>query len=200
MRVVTLPPLRVWLETGYDGGKFGAWLLDVPGAFGAAASRDLAVSQSSVAFGWFRDWLARHGESLEGSFGFAEVVEAVAATHVDGYERNATFGDDARPVGEQELAAAIRRLEYARADLDALRPRLDDIVTSTGERSAADVLRHLAGAEIWLGSRLDSTRRDDGPGWDGDGAEHLAGTHRWAVENLRWRLTASNSPRTDGQG
>jgi ribosomal protein S18 acetylase RimI-like enzyme len=197
---VTLPPLRVWLETGYDGGTFGAWLLDIPGAFGAAASRDLAVSQSSVAFGWFRDWLARHGESLDGSFGFAEVVEQVAATQVDGYERNATFGDDARLVGEEELATAVRRLDYARADLEALRPRLGGIVASAGERSAADVLRHLAGAEIWLGSRLDSTRRYDGPGWEGDGAQHLDGTHRWAVDNLRSMLAANLGPRTDGKG
>src|SRR5256714_3894056 len=194
MRVVTLPPLRVWLETGYDGGKFGAWLLDVPGAFGAAASRDLAVSQSSVAFGWFRDWLARHGESLEGSFGFAEVVEAVAATHVDGYERNATFGDDARPVGEQELAAAIRRLEYARADLDALRPRLDDIVTSTGERSAAAVLRHLAGAEIWLGRPLYSSRRYYGPSWGGGGDAQRGRTHRQAVADLKLLPAANTGP------
>ena len=197
---MTLAPLRVWLETGYDGSRFGAWLLDVPGAFGAAPLRDLAVSQSSVAFGWFRDWLARHGESLDGSFGFAEVVEEVAATHVNDYERNATFADDARSVSEDELAAAIRRLEYARSDLNRLRPRLPDIGPSTGDRTPEDVLRHLASADVWLGSRLDSTRRYDGPGWNGDGNQHLDGTHRWAVDNLRSMYAANLGPRTDGKG
>jgi GNAT superfamily N-acetyltransferase len=199
---VTLPPLRVWLETGYDGGKFGAWLLDVPGAFGAAASHDLAVSQSSVAFGWFRDWLARHGEKLEGAFGWPEVIEEAEATVVDGYERNATFGDDVRPVSEDELAAAIRRLEDARSDLEAVRPRLAEIngPAVDGERTPEDVLRHLASADIWLGSRLDPARRYDGPPWAGDGTRHLDGTHRWAVDNLRSMHGANVGARTDSKG
>ena len=199
---MTLPPLRVWLETDYDGGKFGAWLLDVPGAFGSAASRDLAVSQSSVAFGWFRDWLGRHGEALAGSFGFAEVVEDVAATRVDGYERNATFADDARPVTPDELGAAIRRLAYARADLDALLPRLRATRPAAldGERTVEEVLRHIASAEIWLGSRLDPAARYDGPPWTGDGRSHLEATRTWAVDNLRALHAADPGLGTDGKG
>jgi ribosomal protein S18 acetylase RimI-like enzyme len=199
---VTLPPLRVWLETDYDGGTFGAWLLDVPGAFGAAGSRDLAVSQSSVALGWFRDWLGRHGVWLAGSFGFPEVVEDVAATRVDGYERNATFADDARPVTPDELDAAIARMGYARDDLNALLPSLAaiGIATSQPERTVDEVLRHLAGAEIWLGSRLDPAARYDGPPWTGDGKEHLDATRRWAIDNLRALHAADARPRTDGKG
>jgi GNAT superfamily N-acetyltransferase len=199
---VTLPPLRVWLERGYDGGKFGAWLLDVPGAFGAATSRDLAVSQSSAAFGWFRDWLGRHGEALAGSFGFAEVVEEVAATQVDGYERNATFADDVRPVARDELEAAIRRLLYARDDLDELLPRLAESggAVAEGERTIEDVVRHIGSAEIWLGSRLDPAARYDGPPWTGDGRSHLEATRGWAVDNLRAFHAADPGPRTDGKG
>jgi GNAT superfamily N-acetyltransferase len=199
---VTLPPLRVWLERGYDGGKFGAWLLDVPGAFGAAASRDLAVSQSSVAFGWFRDWLGRHGEKLDGAFSWPEIIEEAEATVVDGYERNATFEDDARPVSQDELAASIRRLEYAGSDLGALRPRLAEIrgPAANGERTTDEALRHLASADIWLGSRLDPARRYDGPPWEGDGARHLEATRRWAMDNLRSMHAANLGPRSDSKG
>jgi GNAT superfamily N-acetyltransferase len=199
---VTLPPLRVWLETGYDGGKFGAWLLDVPGAFGAAASRDLAVSQSSVAFGWFRDWLGRHGDRLDGSFGWPEVVEEVAATTVDDYERNATFGDDARPMARDELEISIGRLGFARNDLEALVPRLTATVVpvKTGERSVEDVLRHVASAETWLGSRLAPKARYEGPPWTGDGATHREATRTWAVANLRALHATDAPPRTDGKG
>src|SRR3954452_6191496 len=154
---MTLRPLRIGLEPGYDGGRFGAWVLDVPGAFGSAPSRELAVSQSGAALGWFRDWGARHGERLDVSFGFAEVVEEVPATVVAGYERNATFDDDSRDVSPDELDTALRRLGFAREDLLALVPRLAALGASpAGEaRSADEVLRHLAGAETWLGSRLD---------------------------------------------
>jgi GNAT superfamily N-acetyltransferase len=199
---VTLPPLRVWLETGYERDRFGAWLLDVPGAFGSAASRDLAVSQSSVAFGWFRDWLGRHGEGLAGSYGFAEVAEEVAATQLDGYERNATFVDDARPVASNELDAATRRLAYARNDLDALLPGLNGLrdAAADDERTVEEILRHIASAEIWLGSRLDPTARYDGPPWTGDGKSHLEATRAWAVDNLRAVHAADRGSRTDSKG
>jgi GNAT superfamily N-acetyltransferase len=200
---MTLPPLRVWLETGYDGGKVGAWLLDIPGAFGSAVSRDLAISQSGSAFGWFRDWVGRHGETVEGAFGWPEVVEEREATVVDGYERNATFTDDARPVTADELEAAIRRLRLARDDLEVLRPRLagPGLAPREGERTVEEVLRHVASAETWLGSRLDRGARYSGPPWDGDGSRHLEATRAWAIANLR-RLHAGDAAgaRTDGKG
>ena len=130
---MTLPPLRVWLESNYDGGKFGAWLLDVPGAFGSAASRDLAVSQSSVAFGWFRDWLGRHGEALAGAFGFAEVIEDVAATRVDGYERNATFADDTRP----SRSTTIRRRTRTRPRTGCRGSRMSTTTMAAGRRAGS---------------------------------------------------------------
>jgi GNAT superfamily N-acetyltransferase len=198
---MTLPPLRVWVETGYDGGRFGAWLLDVPGAFGAAASRDLAVSQSSVALGWFRDWLARHGEVLDVAFGWPDVVEQRAAEQLDGYERNATFDDDARPVTADDVEAAIRRLGFAREDALGLRPSLIRApVQGRGERSPDEVYQHLASAEIWLGSRLDPRARYNGPAWEGDGSDHLAATRRWADDNLRALHSDNAGQRTDSKG
>ncbi|MDQ2966420.1 MAG: hypothetical protein M3R57_11295, partial [Chloroflexota bacterium] len=118
MTVITPAPIRVWLERDYDGGRWGAWLLDVPGAFSSAVSRSLALSQSPSTVGWFRDWLARHGESWDlPPVGSVEAVEEAPATVVDGYERNATFAADRRPVARAELETAIRRLELARRDL-----------------------------------------------------------------------------------
>jgi predicted N-acetyltransferase YhbS len=207
----SLAPLRVWLERDYDGGRWGAWLLDVPGAFSSAVSRPLAVSQSPSTLGWFRDWLARHGEQLDlPAISSVEEVEEAAATVVDGYERNATFEMDRRSVGADELDAAIRRLDYARQDLVAVvtgvraheagsgpLPTASDI----GERTADEVLRHLAGAEVWLGSRLDAAARFDGPPRDGDPDAYLEATRAWAIDNLR-RLYAADpaASRVDGKG
>ncbi|CAN5403179.1 hypothetical protein BH20CHL6_BH20CHL6_11170 [soil metagenome] len=35
-----LHPIRVWLEPGYDNGRYGAWMLDWPGCFVWAGSSD----------------------------------------------------------------------------------------------------------------------------------------------------------------
>ena len=111
-------PIRLGLEPGYDGGRVGAWLLDVPGEFGWARSREQALSQSSSVAGWWREWLARHGEAwpLDG-VGWPDVVEEVPAVVDDDYEQNATFAIDRVPVVAEALEAALRRLEYARSDL-----------------------------------------------------------------------------------
>ena len=202
-------PLRVWLERDYDGGGWGAWLLDVPGAFASAPSRALALSQAPSGLGWFRAWLARHGDPWDQpGVGSVEEVEESAATVVDGYERNATFAFDDRRVGAEELETAIRRLDHARRDLLAVvaavrahEARSGPLPTASGERTADQVLRHLAGAEVWLGSRLDPAARFDGPPQDGDPDIYLEATRAWAMTNLR-RLHAADpaASRTDGKG
>jgi predicted GNAT family acetyltransferase len=197
---VALPPLRVWLESGYDGGRFGAWLLDVPGAFGAAVSRDLAISQSSAALGWFRDWLQRHGEMLDVAFGWPEVVEERPSEVVAGYERHAIFEDDARDVTADDIDATVRRLGFARADVLDLRPSLSRLDSRDGERGADDVLRHVAAVDMWLGSRLDAAARYDGPPWQADGSMHLAQTRAWADANLRALFARRVEARADTKG
>lgn len=206
-----LAPLRVWLERDYDGGRWGAWLLDLPGAFSSAASRPLALSQSPSTVGWFRDWLARHGESLDlPPVGSVQEVEEVAATVVDGYERNATFALDHRPVRADELNAAIRRLDHARRDLVTVLTAVRaheagsgplPTASDAGERTVDEVLRHLAGSEVWLGSRLDPAARFEGPPQDGDPDAYLEATRAWAIANLR-RLHGADPAmsRTDGKG
>ena len=91
--MTTPQPLRLGIEPGYDGGMVGAWLLDLPGAFGWARNREAAISQSASVAGWWRDWLEQHDETWSlGALGPTEVTEDVAATVLDdGYERNATF-------------------------------------------------------------------------------------------------------------
>jgi GNAT superfamily N-acetyltransferase len=215
-----LAPLRIWLEADYDYGRFGAWLLDLPGAFLWAADRELAVSQASSAAAWYRDWLARHGERIELTWDRPVVVEEVPATIVDGYERNALFEDDRRPVEAEELEAAIRRLGYLRADLldladrvvvfegrrgriaeiDAERPANERNETGR-ERTSEEVLRHVAKAEMWLTSRLDPAARFAGADRASDLWVLLDATGIWSTIELR-RIYAADpaAARVDGKG
>jgi predicted N-acetyltransferase YhbS len=201
------PALRVGLEPGYDGGRFGAWPLDFPGAFHAAASRDLALSQVPSAAGWFRDWLERKGEPIPLAIGPVEVVEVVPATTVDANERMALFAADRAPVPVDEFEVTLRRLGHARLDLLDLVGRIEAFeagggrVPDAGERGWLEVLRHVAGTEVWLGSRLDPDARYAGPGRDDPVQDHLVATRHWVERTLRTQHDHDPAvARTDGKG
>ncbi len=215
-----LAPLRIWLEPGYDYGRFGAWLLDLPGAFRWAADRELAMSQASSTAAWYRDWLARHGERIALTWDRPVVVEEVPPTLVDGYERNALFEDDRRPVSADELETAIRRLGYARSDLldladrvaifegagsriseiDADRPANERNETGR-ERTSEEILHHMARAEIWLTSRLDPAGRFEGADRTTDLWALLDATGIWSAMHLRGIHSADPAAaRVDGKG
>ena len=196
-----IPPLRLGLEPDYDYGRVGAWLLDLPGAFGWAASAAAATSQSGSIAGWWREWLARHGDAWPlGLIGHGEIAETVPATVEGGSERNALFEHDRRPVTGDEVDAVLRRLQFAREDLIDLIGRIEAAGSAfpTGsdresrpaaevpaERTADEVLRHLARAEIWLASRLDPGARYPGPLDEPDARALLDATRPWASATLR---------------
>ncbi len=213
--------LRVWLELDYDHGRVAAWLLDWPGAFVWGTDRESALARAPSAAWRFVDWLAEHGEEVtdpaNAEPGVAE--EAAAYRLDDGYEVNATFAADDRAVSADEVETQIRRLGYAREDLEELRARIEDfgaaggllpVEDRSGEASAgaaspgrepADVLRHVAGAEAWFVSRLDGSARYEGPSRDADAGTYLEATRSFLVDGLRRFATEDpQTVRTDGKG
>lgn len=214
------PGIRVWLEPGYDYGRAGAWMLDFPGCFAWAQTREGALERARSAVGGFVDWCEAHGEALPlPADGRVTVVEEVEPTSVGGYERNATFTADARPVDVELLEAVLRRARHARADLRELVGRVQAHEAARGplpedeprpaepgragiaSRPTDALLRHLGGAEVWLAGRLDRSARYDGPGPEGDLEVYLEATRGWAVDQLR--ALQSRAPElagTDGKG
>ena len=196
-------PIRVWLEPGYDHGRTGAWMLDWPGCFTWGATREIALARVPSAVGRHALWLASFGEpAVRPASDEVAVVEEVAAERDGAYERNATFRADRRPVDGDELETMLRQLDFARADLLRLVERLDAesegatlpieardaAALQSGARAgrgAAEVLAHIANAEIWLASRLDRSARYEGPGRDSELGTYLVETRRWAVDRLR---------------
>src|SRR5262245_15321838 len=111
-------PLRVWLEPGYDHGRWGAWLLEWPGCFTWGSTREGAQGRCAATAWRFAEWLERHGEPRPPvPLARPEIVEEVAPTSVGGYERNATFGHDRRAVSADELERSLRWIGYAHEDL-----------------------------------------------------------------------------------
>ena len=93
--------------------------------------------------------------------------ETPASVLPDGYEVNATFPWDRRPLDAAEVAAAVRRLGWQLDDLLALAADVDRFEDAhgplptddaTGERTADAVLRHVAGATAWYVEQLDGAR------------------------------------------
>jgi DinB superfamily len=190
-------PIRVWLEPGYDYGRFGAWALDLPGCATWADDRDAALASVPGAVASFGAWLARHGEREPATRGpELEVVEEIPTRWVGEEEINPLFGPDRDALSTDGLALGIRRLDAARVDLLELLDRL--AVPSTGapgisrrqrdrsaERPALAVARHVGSAEVWLSGRLDRAARYSGPSPDDDLRAYLSATHAWTVELLR---------------
>ena len=190
-------PIRVWLEPGYDFGRFGAWVLDLPGCATWRDDRAAALAAVPAARASFGDWLVRHGERAPEPAGpDLAIVEEIPATWAAEEEINPLFGTDRDALPADGLAIGIRRLDAARVDMLELLDRL--AVPSTGdggisrrgpdrtvERPALAVARHVGSAEVWLSGRLDRAARYHGPGPEDDLRAYLAATHAWAVELLR---------------
>ena len=197
----TTATIRVAIELGYDGGRVGAWPIELPGCFVWAPSREVALARVPSAVGAFADWLARHDEPIDvPDTDRVEVVEeldaAVRDERGDSTERNVLLTADRRPARPDEVEATIRRLAFARADLLALAGRVRDWEAANGALPATDaagrdplapdaVLRHVGGAEVWLAGRMDRRARYEGPPRDGDVDVFLDATRAWAIERIR---------------
>jgi N-acetylglutamate synthase-like GNAT family acetyltransferase len=203
-------PVGVWLEPGRDG-RIGGWLADLPIVVGAGTT-DRVLSLALTAAGRYREWLEAHGDDAGiPRIRRSEVVGDVPARQeADGYEIGATLPPDCIHVTQEGVAAALRRLTWARDDLLVIAGRIaaHEAVSgplradpSVGERSAGDVLRHVARADAWLVGRLPGGGRYEGPLRGGDVREMIAGTHAFAVERLRAIGRADDGvPVTDSHG
>ena len=187
--------LPVWVESGYDGGRFAGWVPSVPGVLAVADSHVRAVTLAVTNTARIRGWLEAHDEeSGIPRLWRAELAGDVAATtHGDGYEVNATLPTDRRVADDVEVATAIRRLDWAREDLLALVDRINALEATAGplptdeargERDPDEVLRHVAGTEVWLVGRLPGGGRYDGPMDGVPAADALAGSRAWVVDRL----------------
>lgn len=162
--------ILVGLENGMDGRPL-AWALEHPGCYAFGEDSSSAVVNMATAFLQYKAWIAHHARESwlvnvqDVDIKLAEVwdvynIDSDYNTVVNaGYEVNAWFRYDWKPLTRLEVRRALQILSFSRKDLlELIKPvpaeELDRKYPN--ERwSIRGVLGHIANAEHWYMQRLD---------------------------------------------
>ncbi|MGB9800384.1 MAG: DinB family protein [Thermanaerothrix sp.] len=161
--------LYVGVENGMERRSL-AWALEHPGCFAYGHDATEALIAIVPAYVAYAAWVNRHAQPSwlpEGGDVDVRLVEVWEVYHLndryerttsDGYEVNAWFQRDWKPLTRLEVRRGMQMLAWNRADLLALVQGLDATTldhTYPGERwSIRGILEHVAGAEWWYLDRL----------------------------------------------
>ena len=159
--------IRVGLENGIEGRSL-AWALDYPGCFAYGNEASAALLNIPQALLRYEDRMRQHTDQPWASFGDFDIrmvedwqVYFINNAYVltrEGYEVNAWFRDDWRPLDPLEIDHGLQLLAWNRADLLAVASGLSPEALDaryTGERwSVRGIVGHVANAEWWYLDRL----------------------------------------------
>ena len=145
------------------------WVLDHPGCFAYGDNADAALAAIPNAITDYAAWIASRNQGnplIETSEIELLLTETWDVYTIDdefnpaqeGYEVNAWFRHDWKPLAEQELALGEKLLAWSRADLlDAVSGLSTEVLNAEhhGERwNILGILNHVGGAEWWYLHRL----------------------------------------------
>jgi hypothetical protein len=159
--------IRTGLENNIERRSM-AWALEHPGLFAYGPDGEAALAampaalrlytawiQSHIGQSWLPDeWAECHVEETFDGYIINEQYERVE----DGYEVNAWFLSDWRPLNTAEIERGLLILTWSRADLlETVNSLSAEVMERTypGERwSITGILNHLGGADWWYLDRL----------------------------------------------
>ena len=159
--------IRTGVENNMEGRSL-AWALEHPGCFAYGPHGEAALEALPAAWRAYTAWIAAHTAQswlpdepaemrLEDAWD-GYVIDEVFELAADGYEVNAWFLHDWKPLTQIEIERGLHILSWSRADLLAIvNPLSPEKLAQTypGERwSIAGILKHIAGAEWWYLDRL----------------------------------------------
>lgn len=160
--------ILVGLENNNEGYRSLAWALELPGCFAYGSDRTEALANMPRAVVNYARWLEAHTDApwfTAESFDI-HMEEAFTDIMIDenfdlapgGYEVNAWFRHDWKPLTGQDVERGLALLGWTRTDLldivDGLPADLLDR-TYPGERwSVRGILQHIANADLWYLDRL----------------------------------------------
>lgn len=158
---------RVGIENNTEVGSI-AWVLNHPGCFAHGANSDLAQGNLTAAAQNYLDWIAKNDADpwlTPGDFEM-RVEETWEAYQIndefelveEGYEINAWFLHDWKPLTEEDIQRGLKMLAWSRADLLEMVRDLshEDLKQRYPEErwNIAGILKHTGGAEWWYLDRL----------------------------------------------
>ena len=159
--------IRTGVENNMEGRSI-AWALEHPGCFAYGLDGEAALEALPAAWRAYVTWISTHtsqswlsdepAESrLEDAWdGYA--IDELFERSQQGYEVNAWFLHDWKPLTQLEIERGLHVLSWSRSDLLATVANLSEDKLSqsyAGERwNILGILKHIAGAEWWYLDRL----------------------------------------------
>lgn len=164
--------IRVGIENNIENRSL-AWVLDHPGCFAFGMDEAEALLNLPGALVAYERWIKGHTTQPWVEFNDLDlqVVERYTTFRLgddyrpalpgEGYEINAWFTDDWRPLSSEEIHLSLTIFTWQREELLAGLSTLDSEILerrSPGERwNILGISRHIANAELWYLSRLSIT-------------------------------------------
>jgi uncharacterized damage-inducible protein DinB len=162
--------IRIGLENNVEGRSL-AWALDFPGCFAYGSDESEALIFLTMALPNYEHWIRNHTEApwvkfddldlrvVEKYENFRMGIDYRPAPPGEGYEINAWFIDDWRPLSSEEIEQSLKIFHWQRDELLAGLSTLDPeilIKEHPGQRwNILGIAKHVANAELWYLSRLD---------------------------------------------
>lgn len=157
----------IGLENGIEGRSM-AWVLGHPGCFSYGADADEALAGVAEAISSYREWITKHSDqswlpSGEIRTHLVEVWECFTINEdyeraESGYEVNAWFLRDWKPLTAQDVERGLNLLDWTRRDLlsllDGIADSLWDYDPSGQGWSIANIVRHVGNGDWWYLARL----------------------------------------------
>jgi predicted RNase H-like HicB family nuclease len=158
---------RVGLENNMEG-RVLAWVLNHPGCFSYGSTAEEAEQNLPGAAQRYIDWMARHERNpwlipgdleiqVEETWEVYQITQDYELSE-EGFEVNAWFLHDWKPLTKEEIERGLKMLSWSRADLLAT---VKDLKSEELERrfpherwNIAGILKHIGGAEWWYLDRL----------------------------------------------
>jgi len=164
--------IRIGLENNIEGRTL-AWALDYPGCFAYGEDEAEALIRLPRKLLQYEIWIKDHTSEPWVEFADLDlrVVERyktfwIGEDHYpalkgEGYEINAWFIDDWRPISKEEIEHALKIFHWQReellAGLSTIEPDILEMDRPNQRWNILGIVKHIANAELWYLSRLDLT-------------------------------------------
>jgi predicted RNase H-like HicB family nuclease len=160
---------RVGIENNNEGIRSIAWMLECPGCYAYGENEQEAFANSKKALREYDEWINQHEPSwislsqpyeihAEQVWTDYTINEDFDRTEKDGYDVEAFFEYDWKPLTTTDIERGLKLLAWSHAELldviEKLTPEQWAYKKEGERRDIAGIVRHVGDAEWWYWDRL----------------------------------------------